>query len=109
MRNSQGLSIRRVLGAQLDDCRFALAGGPGLFHGIVFPVRGVVGQNVKASQRLDLPAHARPGTGMPRSTIFLRRVLRLIPNSAAARIWLPSVWANTASSSGRSAPSRMRR
>ena len=47
-------------------------------------------------------------TWMSRSRIFLRRVLRLRPSSAAARIWLPRVAASAAIRSGRSTCCRMR-
>jgi hypothetical protein len=70
-----------------------------LFHRIAFPARIVVGENVKAGKPL--------GTEMSRSVIFLRSVLRLIPNRAAALIWLPSVYASTVSRSGRSTRARI--
>ncbi len=58
----------------------------------------VVCEDVDAAMR----SHGRPGTSMASSVIFLRRVLRLIPSSAAALIWFPPVRASTVSMSGRS-------
>ena len=105
------LAVERVLGAQLHDRGAGGAGGARLRDGGVRPARRGVGEHVQTRQALRgrAPRQCRPGRGMPSSTIFLRSVLRLMPRMAAARIWLPSVRASTASSSGFSTRSRIRR
>ena len=46
-RPVEGLPVRRVLGAELDDGRAGCAGGPRLLDGIAAPTRIVVGQHVQ--------------------------------------------------------------
>ena len=105
------LAVARVLGAQLHGGGAAGAGRARLLDGREPPARRVVGEHVQTGEatRRRAPRQRRPGRAMPSSTIFLRSVLRLMPRMAAARIWLPSVCASTASSSGCSTRSRILR
>ena len=95
------------LRAQLHDRGAARARGERLIDRVARPARIVVGDDVQTSPAGE-GVHSRPGSSIARSTIFLRSVLRLMPSSAAARIWLPSVRASAASISGRSTRSIMR-
>ena len=111
-RPCEDATIPVVLGAQLDHRGAARQCGARLGHGIDGPARVVVRQHVqprvarrgRRSTGGSGGAHVRfrPGSSISRSWIFLRSVLRLMPRIAEARIWLPSVRASTASSSGRS-------
>ena len=90
-RPIEGLRVSRPLGPELDDRRAAPAARLAHCHWIGAPARVVVRQNVQPAkvvgQRTLLHVRIpRAGSSMPSSTIFLRKVLRLIPRIAAARI-----------------------
>ncbi len=96
-------TVQSLLGAKLHHRGAPCTGVFGLLRGIVLPARCRIGQYVQATQPVQgVGRQSRLGSSMPSSVIFLRRVFRLIPSMAAARIWLPSVRLSTVSSRGRS-------
>lgn len=102
------LPIPGPFGPQLDHRHARPTRRARLLDRIASPARVVVDQHVEPAIGVAPGAHERFGSSMRRSVIFLRRVLRLIPSTAAARIWLPWVRSSTTSSSGRSTRCWMR-